>query len=67
MLETYTIPLTHALRKAKARYNLEGRKKINNLPFMNDLKLLGKSQSVIKGLVFTVEIFREDVGMEFGI
>ena len=61
------IPLTHVLRKAKARYTLGGGEKINHLLFMDDLKLYGKSENEIKGLVSTVEVFSQDIGMEFGI
>ena len=58
------IPLTHVLRKAKARYTLGGGK-INHPLFMEDLKLYGKSENEIKGLVSTAEVFSQ--GMEFGI
>ena len=34
---------------------------------MDDLKLYWKSENEIKGLVSTVEIFSQDIGMEFGI
>ena len=51
------IPLTHVLRKAKARYSLEGGEKINHLLFMDDLKLCGKSENETKMLVSTVEVF----------
>ena len=34
---------------------------------MDDLKLYGKSESEIKGLLSTVEVFSQDIGMEFGI
>ena len=61
------ITLTHVLRKAKARYTLGGGEKINHLLFMDDLKLYGKSENEIKGLVSTVEVFSQDIGMEFGI
>ena len=61
------IPLTHVLRKAKARYTLGRGEKINYLLFMDDLKLYGKSENEIKGLVSTVEVFSQDIGMEFRI
>ena len=51
------IPLYHVLCKAKARYTLGGGEKINHLLFMDDLKLYGKSENEIKGLVSTVEVF----------
>ena len=34
---------------------------------MDDLKLHGNSENEIKGLVSTVEVFSQDIGMEFGI
>ena len=34
---------------------------------MDDLKLYGKSENEVKGLVSTVEVFSQDIGMEFGI
>ena len=61
------IPLTHVLRKPKARYTLGGGEKINHLLLMDDLKLHGKSESEIKWIVSTVEVFNQDIGMEFGI
>ena len=60
-------PLIHVLRKAKARYTLGGGEKINHLLFVDDLKLYWKSENEIKGLVSTVEIFSQDIGMEFDI
>ena len=34
---------------------------------MDDLKLYRKSENEIKGLVYTVEVFSQDIDMEFGI
>ena len=59
------IPLTHVLRKAKARYTLGEREKINYLLFIDDLKLYGKRENEIKGLVSTVEVFSQDMGMVY--
>ena len=61
------IPLTNVLRKAKTRYTLGGGEKINHLLFMDDLRLYGKSENEIKGLVSTVEVFSQNIGIEFGI
>ena len=61
------IPLIHVLRKAKARYTLGGGEKFSHLLFMEDLKLYGKSENEMKGLVSTVEVFSQDMGMELGI
>ena len=51
------IPLSHVIKKAKARYTLGGEQKINHLLFMVDLKLYGKCENEIKGLVSTAEVF----------
>ena len=61
------IPLTHVLRKAKARYTLGGGEKIDHLLFMDNLKVHEKSENEIKRSVSTVEVFSQDIGMEFGI
>ena len=62
------IPLSLILRKAKAAYEFSERKeKINNLLFMNDLKLYSQSEKGLDSLVHTVPVFSEDIGMEFGI
>ena len=44
-----------------------GGDKINHLLFTDDLKLYRKSENEIKRLVSTVEVFSQDIGMEFGI
>ena len=41
--------------------------RINNLLFMDDLKLFAKSNNQIDSLVNAVYTFSEDIGMEFGI
>ena len=61
------IPLTHVLRKAKTSYTLGGEEQINHLLFVDDLKLYGNSENEIKGLVSTVNVFCQDIGMEFVI
>ena len=61
------IPLTHVLCKAKASYTLGGEEQINHLLFVDDLKLYGSSENEIKGLVSTVDVFSQDIGMEFVI
>ena len=44
-----------------------GGDKIKNPPFADDLKRYGKSESELKGLLSTVEVFKQDRGMEFSI
>ena len=41
--------------------------KINNLFFMDDLKVYGKDKAQIESLVSTVQLISQDIGMEFGI
>ena len=41
--------------------------KINELIFMDDLKLYGKMMQELDSLVQTVRIFNGDIGMQFGI
>ena len=62
-----TIPLTLILRKSAAGYDLAKEFKVNHLLFMDDLKLLGKSEDQIDSLVQTVQLFSEGIGMEFGL
>ena len=66
-LAIFMIPLTNILRKAKARCTLEGGEKTNHLLFMDDLKLYGKRENEIKELLCMVDVFNQDIGMEFGI
>ena len=62
------IPLSLMLRKAKVAYEFSERKeKINDLLFMDDLKLHSQSEKGLDSLVQTVRVFSEDIGMEFGI
>ena len=61
------ILLTHVLCRTKVRSTLGGRKKINHLLFMDNLKLYGKKQSETKGSASTGVVFNEEIGMEFGI
>ena len=60
------VPLSSILRKVNASYEW-GKKeqKLNHLLFMNDLKLLSKSEEEMDALVRTVPVFRTDIGMEF--
>jgi len=56
------------LRQCDTGYQLgDGNSKINHLLFMDDLRLYGRNDRKIKSLVHTVQIFSEDIGMQFGI
>ena len=61
------IPVNHALCKAKVRFTLGSGEEINHPLLMDYLKLYGKSENEVKGLVSTVEVFSQDIGMKFGI
>ena len=52
----------------KAAYEFsESKEKINDLLFMDDMKLYSRSEKRLNSLVQTVRVFSEDVGMKFGI
>lgn len=56
------------LRKVKAGYNLGKNKgKVNHFHFMDSLKLHGKNEKQLDGLLNTVRIVSEDSRVEFGI
>ena len=62
------IPLTHILRKASPGCEFANSKdKINNLLFMDDLKLYSKTEKTLDSLIQTARIFSNDIKMEFGI
>ena len=61
------IPLTQILRKVKSAYTLKNGEKLNHVLFMDDLKIFAKSKREVNGLFSTVQILRNDIGMEFGI
>ena len=62
------IPLSITLNKSKEGYLLGAQRgKVNQLLFMDDLKLYAKDIRQLDSLVQTVRIFSNDIGMEFGI
>ena len=61
------IPLSLILRKVKAAYEFSGSKDwINDLLFMNDLKLYSRNEKGLDSLVQAIRVFSEDIGMQFG-
>ena len=40
---------------------------LNHLLFMEDLKIFAKSEREITGLISTIQVLSNDIGMEFGI
>ena len=59
------IPLTQMLRKVKSGYTLKNTEKLNHLLFMVDLKIFAKSERGVNGLVSTIQILSNDIGMGF--
>ena len=60
-------PLTQILRKVKSGCTLKNGKNLNHLLFMDDLKIFAKDEREVDGLVSTVQILSNDIGMAFGI
>ena len=60
------IPVTQILRKVKSGYTLKNGEKLNHRLFMDDLKIFAKSECEVNGLISTVQILDNDIGMEFG-
>ena len=61
------IPLTLILRTAGPDYEFRTRETINHLLFMDDPKLYSKFERAMGSFIQTVRIFREDIGMQFGL
>ena len=62
------MPLNHVLRKCTAGYKLSrSQEKINNLMYMDDIKLFAKNEKELETLIHAVRIYSQDIGMEFGI
>ena len=60
-------PLTLILREVKAGYDVREKVRINNLLYMDDLKLYGKNEKETDTLINTVRVFSDDIRMQFGI
>ena len=62
------MPLNYILRKCTAGYNLSrSQEKINQLMYMDDIKLFAKIEKELETLIHAVRIYSQDIGMEFGI
>ena len=62
------IPMTRVLKIKEVGYQLKkGGSRINNLMFMDDIKLFGRGSKEMDTLVQTVRIVSGDIRMEFGI
>ena len=60
-------PLKHILRKLKLGYTLKNGERLNHLFFVDDLEAFAKSELEVNGLVSTVQILSNDIGIEFSI
>ena len=58
------VPLFYELNNAGSGYNIY-EEKINELFYMDDLKLYGKNNYELEGLLRTVKTFSDDIGMTF--
>ena len=61
------MPLNHILRKCTAGYKLSrSQEKINDLMYMDDIKLFAKNEKELETVIQSVRIYSQDIGMEFG-
>ena len=62
------IPLTEQLNRLNTGYEEHTTKtKTSHLLYMDDLKLIAKSEEELKNQVQTVKTFSDDINMEFGL
>ena len=62
------MPLNHILRKCTAGYKLSrSQEKINQLMYMDDIKLSAKNEKELETLIHAVRIYSQDIGMEISI
>ena len=61
-------PLSMLLNEERKGYRLgDSGRLVNQLLFMDDLKLYGKSQDEVDALLGLVQEYSNDIGMEFGM
>jgi hypothetical protein len=61
------IPLTHKLNRADCGYQVYGpERKINHLLYMDDLKLLSRSEEELENEINIVKTISKDINMNFG-
>ena len=63
----YMLPQTQILSKVESGYTLKNEEKLNHLLLMNDSKIFARCERKVNGLVFTIQILSNDVGMVFWI
>ena len=62
------IPLTEQLNRLNTGYEDHTTKtKISHLLYMDDLKLIAKSEEELQKQIQTVKIFSDDIDIEFGL
>ena len=61
------MPLSIILNETDLRYVTSRNQKLNQLSFMDNLKLYAKSERELSSLIRAVRIFSDDVGMVFGL
>ena len=59
-------PLSYELNDTGYGYKI-GEEKINHLFYVDDLKLYGKNDKELDGLLCSVKKFSDDIGMRFGL
>ena len=68
LLFVMMMPLSHILGKCTAGHKLsKSQEKINHLMYMDSIKLFAKNEKELETLIQTVRIYKQDIGMEFGI
>ena len=60
-------PLSQELQKTGYGYQLDKKTKINDLYYVDDLKLYGTSDKQLTGLINTVKNVSDNIKMEFGL
>jgi hypothetical protein len=61
------IHLTHELNRSKCGYQVYGtERKINHLIYVDDLKLIGRSEEELRNEIIIVKTFSNDIKIKFG-
>jgi hypothetical protein len=62
------IPLTNELNRSKCGYQVYGtERKINHSLYMDDLKLIGRSEEELSFEIKIIKTFSDDIKMKFGL
>jgi len=62
------IPLIEQMNRLKTEYEEHTTKtKISHLLYMDDFKLIAKSEEELQNQIQTVKTFSDDINMEFGL